>query len=578
MKKLFGFILSICLMVLVIVGLFIYLFTDKGGEMDVDQIDPTLTTETIVSSKFNDGFQNMKDTYSIDVNFTESELNTLLYNFVKKNINSDYDPKNGKNDQTKYIKEIIFPTDIPVVGGKKAIIKHLYGTINEDKVTINMTFKCFGINMRIYFTFSITETEESYVLNIEKAYFSKISLTSSVFKKAFVSMESTINEFFNTYNLPFTFNVNNMNLITSKEALSNYINSLVEDESESTMLKSFMDILFSSKNEMLKFGVFEEKFGLKLNLERLKVNEKDVVLNEAISASFNQEVFIKEKSQNLIINSLVGNNEIDFTEIELSQLIYDKTNGYKDFALTYELLNGVIVNFKVDGITLDIDDTGENVILYFILNINGLKTLATYRGTVNQESDSKITITMSNDIILGQNLAVDSRFIKPILASSLSDSAILKYDETTNSFIISSNVFEEFLSSTVLSSKLEVTKVKMAKDKLVIYVDSSDVLINTVIKASKEELNNCLSGDFLDSTKFDVSSNDQQEALDSLNDSLTNVNDKINNNTLDETSVKELVESINNLNDNNKQELFNQLKGSSSSDAFETLYNELFNK
>ncbi len=578
MKKLFGFILSICLMVLVIVGLFIYLFTDKGGEMDVDQIDPTLTTETIVSSKFNDGFQNMKDTYSIDVNFTESELNTLLYNFVKKNINSDYDPKNGKNDQTKYIKEIIFPTDIPVVGGKKAIIKHLYGTINEDKVTINMTFKCFGINMRIYFTFSITETEESYVLNIEKAYFSKISLTSSVFKKAFVSMESTINEFFNTYNLPFTFNVNNMNLITSKETLSNYINSLVEDDSESTMLKSFMEILFSSKNEMLKFGVFEEKFGLKLNLEKLKVNEKDVVLNEAISASFNQEVFIKEKSQNLIINSLVGNNEIDFTEIELSQLIYDKTNGYKDFALTYELLNGVIVNFKVDGITLDIDDTGENVILYFILNINGLKTLATYRGTVNQESDSKITITMSNDIILGQNLAVDSSFIKPILASSLSDSAILKYDETTNSFIISSNVFEEFLSSTLLSSKLEVTKVKMAKDKLVIYVESSDVLINTVIKASKEELNNCLSGDFLDSTKFDVSSNDQQEALDSLNDSLTNVKDKINNNTLDETSVKELVESINNLNDNNKQELFNQLKGSSSSDAFETLYNELFNK
>ena len=578
MKKLFGFILSICLMVLVIVGLFIYLFTDNGGEMDVDQIDPILTTETIVSSKFNDGFQNMKDTYSIDVNFTESELNTLLYNFVKKNINSDYDPKNGKNDQTKYIKEITFPTDIPVVGGKKAIIKHLYGTINEDKVTINMTFKCFGINMRIYFTFNITETEESYVLNIEKAYFSKISLTSSVFKKAFVSMESTINEFFNTYNLPFTFNVNNMNLITSKETLSNYINSLVEDDSESTMLKSFMEILFSSKNEMLKFGVFEEKFGLKLNLEKLKVNEKDVVLNEAISASFNQEVFIKEKSQNLIINSLVGNNEIDFTEIELSQLIYDKTNGYKDFALTYELLNGVIVNFKVDGITLDIDDTGENVILYFILNINGLKTLATYRGTVNQESDSKITITMSNDIILGQNLAVDSSFIKPILASSLSDSAILKYDETTNSFIISSNVFEEFLSSTLLSSKLEVTKVKMAKDKLVIYVDSSDVVINTVIKASKEELNNCLSGDFLDSTKFDVSSNDQQKALDSLNDSLTNVKDKINNNTLDETSVKELVESINNLNDNNKQELFNQLKGSSSSDAFETLYNELFNK
>lgn len=578
MKKLFGFILSICLMVLVVVGLFIYLFTDNGGEMDVDQIDPTLTTETIVSSKFNDGFQNMKDTYSIDVNFTENELNTLLYNFVKKNINSDYDPKNGKNDQTKYIKEIIFPTDIPVVGGKKAIIKHLYGTINEDKVTINMTFKCFGINMRIYFTFNITETEESYVLNIEKAYFSKISLTSSVFKKAFVSMESTINEFFNSYNLPFTFNVNNMNLITSKETLSNYINSLVEDDSESTMLKSFMEILFSSKNEMLKFGVFEEKFGLKLNLEKLKVNEKDVVLNEAISASFNQEVFIKEKSQNLIINSLVGNNEIDFTEIELSQLIYDKTNGYKDFALTYELLNGVIVNFKVDGITLDIDDTGENVILYFILNINGLKTLATYRGTVNQESDSKITITMSNDIILGQNLAVDSSFIKPILASSLSDSTILKYDETTNSFIISSNVFEEFLSSTLLSSKLEVTKVKMAKDKLVIYVDSSDVVINTVIKASKEELNNCLSGDFLDSTKFDVSSNDQQEALDSLNDSLTNVKDKINNNTLDETSVKELVESINNLNDNNKQELFNQLKGSSSSDAFETLYNELFNK
>ena len=578
MKKLFGFILSICLMVLVVVGLFIYLFTDNGGEMDVDQIDPTLTTETIVSSKFNDGFQNMKDTYSIDVNFTENELNTLLYNFVKKNINSDYDPKNGKNDQTKYIKEIIFPTDIPVVGGKKAIIKHLYGTINEDKVTINMTFKCFGINMRIYFTFNITETEESYVLNIEKAYFSKISLTSSVFKKAFVSMESTINEFFNTYNLPFTFNVNNMNLITSKETLSNYINSLVEDDSESTMLKSFMEILFSSKNEMLKFGVFEEKFGLKLNLEKLKVNEKDVVLNEAISASFNQEVFIKEKSQNLIINSLVGNNEIDFTEIELSQLIYDKTNGYKDFALTYELLNGVIVNFKVDGITLDIDDTGENVILYFILNINGLKTLATYRGTVNQESDSKITITMSNDIILGQNLAVDSSFIKPILASSLSDSTILKYDETTNSFIISSNVFEEFLSSTLLSSKLEVTKVKMAKDKLVIYVESSDVVINTVIKASKEELNNCLSGDFLDSTKFDVSSNDQQEALDSLNDSLTNVKDKINNNTLDETSVKELVESINNLNDNNKQELFNQLKGSSSSDAFETLYNELFNK
>lgn len=578
MKKLFGFIISICLIVLVIVGLFIYLFTDNVGEMDVDQVDTALTTEAMLSSKFNDGFQNMKDTYSIDINFTESELNTLLYNFVKKNINPDFDPKNGKNDQTKYIKEIIFPTDIPVVGGKKAIIKHLYGTIDEDKVTINITFKCFGINMRIYFTFSITETEDNYILNIEKAYFSKISLTSSIFKKAFVSMESTVNEFFNSYNLPFTLNVNNMNLITSKEALSNYINSLVEEDSESTMLKSFMDILFSSENEMLKFGVFEEKFGLKLNLEKLKVNEEDVKLNEEISTSFNQEVFIKEKSQNLIINSLVGNKEIDFTEMELSQLIYNKTNGYKDFTLTYELLDGVIVNFEVDGITVDIDNTGENVTLYFILNINGLKTLATYSGVVNQESDTKIIIEMSNDIVLGQNLAVDSSFMKPILASSLSDATMFKYDEETNSFIISSNVFEEFLSSTLLSSKLEVTKVKMSKDKLVIYVDSSDVLINTVIAAGKEELNNCLSGDFLDSTKFDVSSTDQQEALDNLNDSLKNVKDKLNNDNLDEDSVKELVESINNLNDNNKQELFNQLKESSSSDAFETLYNELFNK
>lgn len=578
MKKLFGFIISICLIVLVIVGLFIYLFTDNVGEMDVDQVDTALTTEAMLSSKFNDGFQNMKDTYSIDINFTESELNTLLYNFVKKNINPDFDPKNGKNDQTKYIKEIIFPTDIPVVGGKKAIIKHLYGKIFEDKVTINMTFKCFGINMRIYFTFSIAETEDNYILNIEKAYFSKISLTSSIFKKAFVSMESTVNEFFNSYNLPFTLNVNNMNLITSKEALSNYINSLVEEDSESTMLKSFMDILFSSENEMLKFGVFEEKFGLKLNLEKLKVNEEDVKLNEEISTSFNQEVFIKEKSQNLIINSLVGNKEIDFTEMELSQLIYNKTNGYKDFTLTYELLDGVIVNFEVDGITVDIDNTGENVTLYFILNINGLKTLATYSGVVNQESGTKIIIEMSDDIILGQNLAVDSSFMKPILASSLSDATMFKYDEETNSFIISSNVFEEFLSSTLLSSKLEVTKVKMAKDKLVIYVDSSDVLINTVIAAGKEELNNCLSGDFLDSTKFDVSSTDQQEALDNLNDSLKNVKDKLNNDNLDEDSVKELVESINNLNDNNKKELFNQLKESSSSDAFETLYNELFNK
>lgn len=579
MKKLFGFIISLCLFVVVIVAIVVYIFTDNTSEMDVDKIDTTSSVESILSDEVKNGFSTMKDTYSVDINFTEEELNNLLYCFVKSNLNPNYDPKNGTSDETKYVKEIAFPSEFPIIGGKKAVIKYLYAKVSGEDVTINMPFKCFGINMRIYFTFNVTETSDNYILKINKAYFSKLSLTSSLFKKALSSMEGEINQTFENINLPFVLNVNEMNLVASKEKFSDWMKSLVvENESEDTMLKSFMDIMFSKEYQLLKFGVFDEKLGLKIDLQKLKVDESKLTLNENITAPFNQEVFIKEKTQNLLINSLVGNSEISFNEIELSQLIYNKTNSYDDFSLTYEILSGVVVNFSVEGITVDISDTGEEMTLYFILNINGLKTLASFKGVVNQESDTKIIINMENDIVLGEDIKVDNSFIKPMLQESLKDSTVLKYDLEQNAFIITSSIFEEYLSSTLLSSKLDVTKVKMGKDKIVLYVESNDIVINTVINSAKQELNECLSKDFVDTNKFDTSDENQKEAINNLESSLSNIKEKINNDSLAQDDVETMVDAINDLNDENKQELFNQLQESSSSDVFTNLYDQLFNK
>lgn len=579
MKKLFSFIISLCLFVIIVLAVFVYIFTDNTMEMDVNKIDTTSSVESILSNEVGSSFSTMKDTYSVDINFSEEDINNLLYCFVKTKLNPDYDPKNGTNDETKYVKGISIPSDFPVIGGKKAVIKYLYAQVNGQDVTINMPFKCFGINMRFYFTFNISETPDDYILNISKAYFSKISLTTSVFKKALNSMEKDINQSFENSGLPFVLNVNDMNLVANKDTFTNWIKSLVtESEEEDTMLKSFMDVMFSKQYELLKFGVFDEKLGLKIDLNKLKVEDKKLILNEDIKKGFNQETFIKEKTQNLLMNSLVGNSEINFTEMEFSQLIYDKTNQYNDFTLTYEILNNVMVNFSIEGITVDINDTGEEMTLYFILNINGLKTLVSFKGVVNQVSDTKIIINMANDIILGNDINIDSSFIKPMLQESLKDSTVLKYDLEQNAFIINSNIFEEFLSSTLLSSKLEVTKIRMDKDKLVLYVESHDIIINSILNSAKTELNECLSKDFVDASKFDITDEKQKEAIENLETSLSNVKEKINNDSLAQDDIEQVVTSINGLNEENKQELFNQLQESSSSDVFTNLYDQLFKK
>ena len=591
-KKLFKLVIGLVLIALLIVGavvgLTLYAISDNTDEAPIDLYDTSATTDTIIAQRVAYGLDNMEEDYNLDLVFDEDSLNILLFSMVRKYLNPDFNPKSGTTSKEIYAFSFEIPSDLPLVGGKALGAKSLYGKINGENVTINITGDIAGkYKTRLFFTFSAETKEEEYVLHINELQMGKIKLINGTLSnfvldkiKSSIDINKEVNAQLEKVNLPFKFNIDDYTLIANKQDFSDWVHGVLGSEEDGSMKSELLNVLFDPVNDMLKFGMFNKMFGLRVNLDALKVEDSKTTLDERIKEEFDSELMIKSKAQTMVMSSLANPSAekfITLTEQDFSRFIYTNTEGYKDFKIEAEILAGVNFKFAVEGIVFDISEDGKTVEISIILNINDVKTTAILAGNTIQIDDKNVQIKLANTIKLGNNINISSKFMTDMLAANFKSADMLKYNATENALEFSADVFNTFIKDSMDSSStpLEVSKISFDKDCLKIFVEYSDATLASTIDTVTTLINDTLgAGVTLDTTRFSES---EAETVAEVQDALNDVQEALNNGTLEAEDTEALVAAVNNLSTEAQQEFFTQISNNVSDPSkLEDLYAQMF--
>ena len=591
-KKLFKLVIGLVLIALLIVGavvgLTLYAISDNTDEAPIDLYDTSATTDTIIAQRVAYGLDNMEEDYNLDLVFDEDSLNILLFSMVRKYLNPDFNPKSGTTSKEIYAFSFEIPSDLPLVGGKALGAKSLYGKINGDNVTINITGDIAGkYKTRLFFTFSAETKEEEYVLHINELQMGKIKLINGTLSnfvldkiKSSIDINKEVNTQLEKVNLPFKFNIDDYTLIANKQDFSDWVHGVLGNEEDGSMKTELLNVLFDPANDMLKFGMFNKMFGLRVNLDALKVDESKTTLDERIKEEFDSELMIKSKAQTMVMSSLANPSAekfITLTEQDFSRFIYTNTEGYKDFKIEAEILAGVNFKFAVEGIVFDISEDGKTVEISIILNINDVKTTAILAGNTIQIDDKNVQIKLANTIKLGNNINISSKFLTDMLAANFKSEDMLKYNATENALEFSADVFNTFIKDSMDSSStpLEVSKISFDKDCLKIFVEYTDATLASTIDTVTTLINDTLgAGVTLDTTRFSES---DAETVAEVQDALNDVQEALNNGTLEAEDTEALVAAVNNLSTEAQEEFFTQISSNVSDPSkLEDLYAQMF--
>lgn len=580
LKLIFGIIGGVLLLVLLVVVGVIIAFTSSKDEFDASKINTSLTKQTLIANTLNNGLDKMKDDYALSVSFTEEDLNSLIYCFVKEDLNEKYNPIDGQSNEELYIKTI-------ALGGTSVDIRHAYAKIDGDIVSLNLTGAAFGfLKTRILIDFKVETTDNDYILKITNAKVGKVKLSSglvlNIAKKN--NLETEANKFFEEKDIPFVLNIEELTLTASKEDFSAWVNKLItkdeeEKDASSVMAETLVDVLLSTENDFVTFGMVKEgSFGVDINLEVLKVSESETTLDPAIKESVDAANLIKNKSQTLAINAIKNNGMyMTITETEISRLIYSFSDGYEKFKKSSELMEGVTFDFAIEGIIFDIGEEGKTVTITIILNINGLLTVAKYSGNTVQVSNTMINIEMDDVVILGKDLDIDSEFIGALLEESFKDNTFLSFDKDTNTFTISSSVFDNYLNEASLVTAVHVNGIDFTTDNLNLRLATLDPALLLTLNKASDLIKNALKGDFLDTSLYSQDEATQQ-ILSELNEELEDIKDKLNDPSFDIATLEtdSLVGTINELSTEDQEVFFGQLQAEAGDEDLEKLYGDLF--
>lgn len=591
-RKLFKLVIVLVLIALLIVGavvgLTLYAISDNTDEAPIDLYDTSATTDTIIAQRLAYGLDNMEEDYNLDLVFDEDSLNILLFSMVRKYQNPDYNPKSGTTSKEIYAFSIEIPSDLPLVGGKALGAKSLYGKINGENVTINITGDIAGkYKTRLFFTFSAETKEEEYVLHINELQMGKIKLINGTLSnfvldkiKSSIDINKEVNAQLEKVNLPFKFNIDDYTLIANKQDFSDWVHGVLGSEEDGSMKSELLNVLFDPANDMLKFGMFDKLFGLRVDLDALKVEDSKTTLDERIKEEFDSELMIKSKAQTMVMSSLANPSAekfITLTEQDFSRFIYTNTEGYKDFKIEAEILAGVNFKFAVEGIVFDISEDGKKVEISIILNINDVKTTAILAGNTIQIDDKNVQIKLANTIKIGNNINISSKFMTDMLAANFKSEDMLKYNATENALEFSADVFNTFIKDSMDSSStpLEVSKISFDKDCLKIYVEYTDATLASTIDTVTTLINDTLgAGVTLDTTRFSES---DAETVAEVQDALNDVQEALNNGTLEAEDTEALVAAVNNLSTEAQEEFFAQITNNVSDPSkLEDLYAQMF--
>ena len=575
MKALLKLIISLVIFVLILI--FGLLFIVSGvNNTPIDLYTEEALSSNILNDKLNSELEKLGDDNSLNLHFTDEELNLLIFNVIRDNINSEYSPLLGTTDKEKYIYTYMLDDSISIIGGKSIHIYSAYSIIDEDSLTIEIPIDLFGIvDSKVSMDLIPKTNDDSFIFHINSLKLGKINLFGGIGTKILgqVNLENNSDSLIE-------FDFENKEIILKKEKLRTYLSNSMEDSDsvDSQFSKELISMMFNPEYKILNVNLDSNLLKLDVDLNALSIDKDKVIIDETIKKEFDSELFITNKTQNLMFSTLSNNNtNLTMSYNEINQLIYTVTLGYKYLCYTVPINDDITFNVNIEGIILNSKD--ELIYITTILNLNGMYTKVTIPCNIIKVSDTKIKLTISDKLTLGENASVSSSFIFPILEGSFNTIDILKYNNSDKSFTIDSTIIDSFLESNDITSNFEIKALNLSSLGLIVNIGFTTNDIQDKVGSLTNGLKDILSNDFVNSDLFDNYTN-EEENINELLDTLNNIqNTLITDDTISESLTDKLIEDINNLSSESQKVIYDQIQNSLSSEdtnILESLYNDLF--
>ncbi|MDD3192107.1 MAG: hypothetical protein PHP41_05100 [Bacilli bacterium] len=592
-KFLFGVLIFLVITVGIPVGVSYYYLVDNTDESPTDLYTSSVTFESELTDLMERGFDLDGKEY-IDLTFTEDQINQLIFALIKRN-NPDFDP-NSTDVNVKYIKREVI--DLPVLGETELLIKNIYATIVDDELGIFVTMEAGGIKTRAKLITSYSEDDDFYYIRIENLGLGKANmlsgLSNTILNFALEQMnynEADIDAYFAEQGLPFSIDLDTFSIKVDKEALSQLLNQLINPDdmdpsSEKDSLSELLSVLTAKENDMVDFGVFDEKFGLRFDLNKFQVDSSITTLDPAVT-QFDENTFIQNKIQNYIISNLVptADSKMTFTNLEFNQIVYDQSSGYQAFLMSIPVPNSTsTIDFQVLGILLDFNPT--NVVIRVNINLNGLVTSIKLTGQITQNDHATVIVIIDEVITLGEDIAettadylsANASLILDLIGDNLGSMGMIQYNSATRSLVFDSASFTQLMAVDGTNvSPLTVHKLKIVDNALEAYAYIDPLSpIYLQLTTVTNTINTVLANNDFTVDDFDTTDTEQAQVVNELLTTLDDVATNIGGGTLEEEDTDALIETFNQLSPENQAAFLAEIETEASDPDLLALYDSLF--
>lgn len=592
-KILLGLIIFLIILVVVPIAFLYFSLVDKKDEAPVTLYNSNISLTQELTNAYSEAFL-LDGKESIDLLFDEDDLNKVIFALVRENINPDFMPtENCNDDKCKYIMFEEF--NLPVVGKKEAKVKNIYAQINDHQLGLYMTMEVMGLQTKAKLTTKFSENDEEFKITFTTLGVGSANLVSGfagdvlnfILEKSNIT-EKVVNQAFVDADLPFVLNLEDNSLNISKDEIAKMLEKVIDpdeiaDDKNRQVMVEFISMITNKENDIVDFGVFDDQFGIRFDLQKFLVSDEYVKLDDNIK-TFNENLFIKNKVQTFIFSQLSEgmDSKISFTNLEINQIIYNQSEGYQDFLISLPLPNSsVSIDIKIIGITFAFTETA--LTLKVNVDINGMKTSLKLIGDIINNDSKSVLIKFHEDMSLGEEpgkeefIKAKSALILSVIGDSLNETGIMSYSKADNALVLTEESFEKFMKVDESTTPLQVQKIKIVNGGIDIYAyaNTTDFFFADLDEAISK-VGELLEGSIYNEDLFDVSDDEEQGKVLLLLDNLDSVAEDLQNNSLSENGINELVESINSLSQDNQQVFFDTLEDNYSGSELEGLYDALF--
>lgn len=587
MKTLLKLIIGLVIFVLILIFGFLFIISGVNNT-------PTnlYTNDAINSNLFKDMLALELDTLdedsALNFHFSEEDVNILLFNFIRSNINESYNPLSYEADNEKYIYSYKLDDNISIIGGKSINFYGCYSIIENDSIKLELPVDLCGIvDSKVSLDLTLKSNDEEFIFHINSLKLGRINLFGDLASKitSLIDLDAISKDAF------YSVDLENKEIVISKEKLRLYVINSIESESvssdqsadfSSAMLSDLISILLKPEYHVMSMNISDSTLMLDFDLSILSVDEEDIIIDSSLTKEFDSDKFITSKTQGMLLNSLSSSgNVINISYNELNQLIYNNTNGYENLNYSIPINDTSSFDINVCYILLNSKDDEFNNTVYIdlIVNLNGIYTDISIPCLVSNSDELTIVLSISNTLHIGEVVEVSSGFIEIILNNTLTSIEGFAYNNEDKSFTINSSTFTSMLNNGNTSSNFEINALNLGSTGLSVSIGLTDSTLEESIDSLTNSFKNLLENDFVSLDDFDLTDDaeDVQTTLDVLDDISSSLT---NDETISKETTDKLIDSINNLTDENQDILYDSIINGLSEDEknkLESLYNDLFN-